>query len=243
MRDAYDVYRGNGFDEYLKWLRTCVCVDCGAKQSERPRDEHGVAMDTWVTETQCLSCWQKNGDAEFRRERAKKTMITADNPVPSDEELEIATTRLRGFIESRLEGKCRIISEGHECKCALCDFDRMRAAIRGIKDRLYLAELDAAISGTETGQYWRGNDEAYASMIRIWGEALTSPIPKAGRHHDDLEALYRKTEALRIIAKKLADALYNVHAWAPTYQVEREESVQALAEYHQQIANQTIVVS
>ena len=37
--------------------------------------------------------------------------------------------RLRDWICERLQGKCRIISEGDSCTCALCDFDRMwRAA-------------------------------------------------------------------------------------------------------------------
>lgn len=38
--------------------------------------------------------------------------------------------RLREWICERLQGKCRIISEGDSCTCALCDFDRMWQAAR-----------------------------------------------------------------------------------------------------------------
>jgi hypothetical protein len=56
-------------------------------------------------------------------------MITAENPAPTPEQLAIAQTRLRAFICEHLRGQCKIISLGEGCLCALCDFDRMRAAI------------------------------------------------------------------------------------------------------------------
>ncbi len=54
------------FDSYKRWIATCSCVDCGAKYSDRARDFSGVALDTWVTETQCLACWKKLGAPEHR---------------------------------------------------------------------------------------------------------------------------------------------------------------------------------
>jgi len=54
------------FQSYKRWLATCRCVDCGSKYSDRPRDGGGVALDPWVTETQCWACWEQLGAPEHR---------------------------------------------------------------------------------------------------------------------------------------------------------------------------------
>lgn len=56
------------FEAYKRWADSQVCVDCGAKRSERLE---------WVTETQCMPCWKKLGPPESRglpgaRELAEK---------------------------------------------------------------------------------------------------------------------------------------------------------------------------
>jgi len=38
--------------------------------------------------------------------------------------------RLREFIVNNINGQCKIISEGSECKCALCDLDRTQEALQ-----------------------------------------------------------------------------------------------------------------
>ncbi len=47
------------FDAYLAWAREQVCIDCGAKASEK-------GGDSWVTETQCSPCWKKYGAPDNR---------------------------------------------------------------------------------------------------------------------------------------------------------------------------------
>ena len=47
----------NRTDDYKRWLTTCSCVDCGARYADRKRDDRGVALDMWATETQCWTCF------------------------------------------------------------------------------------------------------------------------------------------------------------------------------------------
>lgn len=54
--------------------------------------------------------------------------------------------------------------------------------------------------------YWAGQDEGAAGVSGRWEEALTKPIPKAGVMREPLECLYRRTEALRSRAERLAAA-------------------------------------
>lgn len=55
-------------------------------------------------------------------------------------ELIAAQDRLREFISDHLRGQCKVFSQGDACQCALCDFDRMRAAIAHAQS----CEVDAA---------------------------------------------------------------------------------------------------
>ena len=47
---------GADFEDYKLWASQQVCSGCGAKASERPRDENGRCLDWWVTETECGHC-------------------------------------------------------------------------------------------------------------------------------------------------------------------------------------------
>ena len=47
------------FSDYLDWLKTSACDGCGMKYADRPRDENGKCTDTWVTEIECLSCFNR----------------------------------------------------------------------------------------------------------------------------------------------------------------------------------------
>lgn len=68
------------FDKYKQWREKQVCVDCGAKASDRKRDKDGVILDedTWVTEIQCLKCWKKNGCPENRGLPSSKQLAEKD---------------------------------------------------------------------------------------------------------------------------------------------------------------------
>lgn len=63
-------------------------------------------------------------------------MTTANNHVPTPTEVVEASIRLREFIRDHLHGRCRIFSQGSECKCALCDFDRIREAAYALRGQL-----------------------------------------------------------------------------------------------------------
>ncbi len=52
-------------------------------------------------------------------------MITFYRPPATVDEWREAEARLEMWIRDRLEGGCRVISEGLKCKCALCDFERL----------------------------------------------------------------------------------------------------------------------
>ncbi len=47
------------FDDYLTWARAQVCIDCGAKASEK--------TEWWATEIQCSPCCAKFGPPENRK--------------------------------------------------------------------------------------------------------------------------------------------------------------------------------
>jgi hypothetical protein len=49
------------FAAYRQWQSTQVCEVCGAKQSDRPRDDSGAVIDMWATETLCMACVEKLG--------------------------------------------------------------------------------------------------------------------------------------------------------------------------------------
>lgn len=54
------------------------------------------------------------------------------------------------------------------------------------------------IADQDTLIYWRSHDEACAGVAERWRQALEDPIPNPGVLGDEtLEALYRRTEALR----------------------------------------------
>ena len=46
--------------------------------------------------------------------------------------------RLRAWIGERMQGGCRVLSQGSACQCPLCDLDRMRDALQW-----YANEADA----------------------------------------------------------------------------------------------------
>lgn len=71
------------------------------------------------------------------------------------------------------------------------------------------AQMDASIAGTETDQYWRGQDDGCRGTMARWQQALEDPlIPAIGVIGDErMESLYRKTESIRArIAVLEADA-------------------------------------
>ncbi len=39
--------------------------------------------------------------------------------------MESSVSRLKEFIQSHILGECKIISQGRNCKCPLCDLDRI----------------------------------------------------------------------------------------------------------------------
>jgi hypothetical protein len=46
----------------------------------------------------------------------------------SDNKLrEIAYARLRSFVSDHIHGGCKILSQGDDCTCLLCDLDRVYA--------------------------------------------------------------------------------------------------------------------
>lgn len=47
--------------------------------------------------------------------------------------------RLRAFVREQQTGGCKVLSQGESCQCALCDLDRMAAALTAAH-----AERDAA---------------------------------------------------------------------------------------------------
>lgn len=49
---------------YEEYLQRCVCVGCGAKFTDRPRDAQGVCQDRWMTEEQCMACYERDGYME-----------------------------------------------------------------------------------------------------------------------------------------------------------------------------------
>lgn len=46
--------------------------------------------------------------------------------------------RLRAWIGERMQGGCRVLSQGSACQCPMCDLDRMRDALQW-----YAGEADA----------------------------------------------------------------------------------------------------
>ena len=51
-----------------------------------------------------------------------------------EEKALIPAWRLRAFVSEHLHGGCRILSQGSECKCPLCDLDRLYSALRWYGD-------------------------------------------------------------------------------------------------------------
>jgi hypothetical protein len=45
--------------------------------------------------------------------------------------------RLRVFVREHLQGGCKILSQGSECTCPLCDIERMSEALRWYGDEAY----------------------------------------------------------------------------------------------------------
>ena len=70
------------------------------------------------------------------------------------------------------------------------------------RDEIKDLQLQVAVAGTETAAYYAGQDAALAGISQRWEEALTNPIPKAGKMNEPLEGLYRRTEKLRADLQK-----------------------------------------
>ena len=51
-----------------------------------------------------------------------------------ENDLNFPIGRLRKFIGDNLNGQCKIISEGSECKCALCDLNRIQEALQWYRE-------------------------------------------------------------------------------------------------------------
>ena len=58
------------FEKYREWSRSQPCVDCG-------KIKEGEEM--WVTEIQCLACFEKHGSTENRGKSASG--IASENGV------------------------------------------------------------------------------------------------------------------------------------------------------------------
>lgn len=72
---------------------------------------------------------------------------------PADEgrrstELLSPAWRLRAWISERLQGGCRVLSQGSDCQCPLCDLDRMRDALQW-----YAAEAEACAKNSNSGNH------------------------------------------------------------------------------------------
>ena len=59
---------------------------------------------------------------------------------PND--LETPVGRLRQFIGDRIQGGCKILSEGENCKCPLCDLDRIQTALNWYKDEVVAISMN-----------------------------------------------------------------------------------------------------
>jgi hypothetical protein len=54
-------------NSYKSWLQNeAFCIDCGKRYSDRKRDNSGVCIDPWATETQCWTCFTEFGSPEKR---------------------------------------------------------------------------------------------------------------------------------------------------------------------------------
>lgn len=51
-----------------------------------------------------------------------------------EEKALVPVWRLRSFVSQYLQGGCKILSQGSECKCPLCDLDRLYDALRWYGD-------------------------------------------------------------------------------------------------------------
>lgn len=154
----------------------------------------------------------------------------------------------RSKIISIMIGGCNCDTKTNEVKyhkerCPYRLAAELDILIERIDDENNLLHLDAAIAGTETGQYWKGSDDGYAGTMMRWEQALTMPIPATGTLGDEkMQRLYQKTEGIRTMAQKLAEALYNVYAWAPATEVAREQAVLLLSEYYKDDSGKKIAI-
>ena len=49
------------WESYKEWVAKASCVHCGAKQSDRQRDDNGrVISGSWLRETDCGCKWRIN---------------------------------------------------------------------------------------------------------------------------------------------------------------------------------------
>jgi hypothetical protein len=55
-----------------------------------------------------------------------KFAAAAEPIAPDDQPVEQIYGRLREWVSDRLLGRCKMLSQGHACLCALCDLDRLR---------------------------------------------------------------------------------------------------------------------
>lgn len=47
-----------------------------------------------------------------------------------EDDLSVPIGRLRKFISDHLNGQCKVISEGSNCQCPLCDLDRIQETLK-----------------------------------------------------------------------------------------------------------------
>lgn len=57
-------------------------------------------------------------------------------------------SQLRKFVRANLQGGCKIMSEGAECQCALCNLDRLVAPLAWYRDEARAIAANLAINST-----------------------------------------------------------------------------------------------
>lgn len=64
--------------------------------------------------------------------------------IPEDD-LNLPIGRLRKFIKDNLNGQFKIISEGSECKCPICDLNRLQEALEWYRDEAKAISMNMAL--------------------------------------------------------------------------------------------------
>lgn len=136
------LYRGITHDNYVKAQKELFAALSNTVQYQQAFTEW-ADKTAWVQKSHWAARYLGQHLADAMRQHIEALETQPNGAAELDME---ALTRLTEFVKANLQGKCRVLSQGAACTCALCDLERLVDSVHSIKSKLYAPAAEEAVN-------------------------------------------------------------------------------------------------